>query len=592
MTTKLLCPGLFLIFFTLVCTVPSLQAQQPIIESLSRNGELVTMNMEPGSEATVEWAPTVTGPWSDTWAGLQGVVADSIGTIRVEVPMFYRVRSSILANPDPARLVRIAPGTFLMGSPDSEVDRNNDEGPQTTVTISKGFWMGRFEVTQQEYTDLFGGTPSSFQPPEYTADLNRPVESVTWNDATNYCAVLTNREQDAGRIPLDYEYRLPTEAEWEYACRAGTTTRFSHGDDPGYTNLGDYAWYGGNNTPDGTKPVGGKLPNPWGLHDMHGNVYEWCQDLYGSSYPGGSVTDPTGLGSGSSHVLRGGYWDEFGGGCRSALRDGGGGPAFASDNVGFRVVLAPVRLIEPTANMVFIEPGTFIMGSPDTEEDRNNDEGPQTTVTISRGYWMGKYEVTQQEYIDVTGLSNPSNIKPPTYTEDLNRPVERVSWNDAISYCAALTTQERNAGRITSGYEYRLPTEAEWEYACRAGTTTRFSYGDDPGYFQLELFGWYIDNSDTGSGIMTHPVGQKFPNPWGLYDMHGNVFEWCQDWYGNYPGGSVTDPTGLGSGSIRVFRGGGWFYRGWSCRSAGRYGRGPTIADGLVGFRVVLAPVQ
>ena len=582
-----------LVVLALTGTFGPAHAQEPIIESLSRNGELVTMNMEPGSEATVEWAPTVTGPWSDTWAGLQGVVADSIGTIRVEVPMFYRVRSSILANPDPARLVRIAPGTFLMGSPDTEMDRNNDEGPQTTVTISKGFWMGRFEVTQQEYTDVIGSNPSYFKAPDGTEILNRPVESVSWFDATNYCGMLTERERSSGRITSGYEYRLPTEAEWEYACRAGTTTRFSYGDDPGYTQLELFGWYYDNSdTGSGkmTHPVGQKFPNPWGLYDMHGNVYEWCLDWYGN-YPGGSVTDPTGLGSGSSRVLRGGFWEEFGGGCRSALRDGGGGPAFASDNVGFRVVLAPVRLIEPTANMVFIEPGTFIMGSPDTEEDRNNDEGPQTTVTISKGFWMGRFEVTQQEYTDVIG-SNPSYFKAPDGTEILNRPVESVSWFDATNYCGMLTERERSSGRITSGYEYRLPTEAEWEYACRAGTTTRFSYGDDPGYTQLELFGWYYDNSDTGSGKMTHPVGQKFPNPWGLYDMHGNVYEWCLDWYGNYPGGSVTDPTGLGSGFFRVHRGGYWNRDGRDCRSAFRYGGDPTSAYFDIGFRVVLAPVQ
>ena len=195
---------------------------------------------------------------------------------------------------------------------------------------------------------------------------------------------------------------------------------------------------------------------------------------------------------------------------------------------------------------------------------------------------MGIYEVTQQEYVEVTSLANPS-----FFTGDVNRPVERVSWNDATSYCSLLTTQERGAGRIPSSYEYRLPREAEWEYACRAGTTTRFSYGDDPGYTELSDHGWYSDNS----GSTTHPVGQRGSNPWGLYDMHGNVYEWCLDWLGSYPGDHVTDPTGPTSGSFRVRRGGSWNDLGRNCRSALRNRFDPAIRSLNVGFRVVLAPV-
>ena len=145
--------------------------------------------------------------------------------------------------------------------------------------------------------------------------------------------------------------------------------------------------------------------------------------------------------------------------------------------------------------------------------------------------------------------------------------MEQVSWNDAVAYCAALTTRGRNAGRIPADYEYRLPTEAEWEYACRSGTTTAFSYGNDnpPDYDSLTHYGWYSGNS----GGTTHPVGQKLPNAWGLYDMHGNVWEWCQDWYTQLlPGGSVTDPTAPRVGSNRMMRGGCWSNDD-RCRSAG-----------------------
>ena len=170
----------------------------------------------------------------------------------------------------------------------------------------------------------------------------------------------------------------------------------------------------------------------------------------------------------------------------------------------------------------------------------------------------------------------------------MNRPVERVSWNDAINYCAKLTEKEHQAGRLPSEYVYRLPTEAEWEYAARAGSTARFSYGDDPGYTKLKDYAWY----DSNSSSTTHPVGQKLANAWGLYDMAGNVWEWCLDWYGKYPGGNVTDPRGPASGSPRVFRGGSWDSVAWHCRSAIRYGGDPGGRYGIFGFRVVLAPGQ
>ena len=167
-----------------------------------------------------------------------------------------------------------------------------------------------------------------------------------------------------------------------------------------------------------------------------------------------------------------------------------------------------------------------------------------------------------------------------------------MSWHDAVAYCAALTERERAAGRIARNSEFRLPTEAEWEYACRAWTSTRFSYGDDPGYTNLTNYAWYMDNSEG----QTHPVGQKLPNPWGLYDMHGNVFEWCQDWFGDYAGGIALDPQGPASGSDRVFRGGNWSYEdviARNCRSAYRYIYFyPGGGDYGSGFRAVLATGQ
>jgi formylglycine-generating enzyme required for sulfatase activity len=226
----------------------------------------------------------------------------------------------------------------------------------------------------------------------------------------------------------------------------------------------------------------------------------------------------------------------------------------------------------------WIAAGTFTMGSSSTELDRASDEDPRAQVTISRGFWMSKYETTQEEYQSVMG-SNPS-----FYKGDARRPVERVSWLDATAFCSKLTARELEAGRLPTGYAYRLPTEAEWEYACRAGSQTRFEYGDDPNYNLLDEYAWH-------DGITTHPVGLKRPNAWGLYDMHGNVFEWCSDWYGNYPGGTLTDPLGPKTGSARVIRGGGSLSTPRDLRSARRIARTPDWG-GTVGIRLIVLPNQ
>lgn len=242
-----------------------------------------------------------------------------------------------------------------------------------------------------------------------------------------------------------------------------------------------------------------------------------------------------------------------------------------------------VAFAAPT-NMIFIPPGTFRMGSPANEAGRFDWEGPQTAVTISRGFWMGKFEVTQGEYLAVVG-TNPSSP-----LEGTNLPVNNVSWLDATHYCAALTARERAAERIPTNCVYRLPTEAEWEYACRAWTSTPFSYGEDPGYTNRGDYAWYSENS---SGKL-HAVGQKRPNPWGLYDMHGNALEWCQDWAGLYAGGTAIDPKGPASGSARVLRGSCYACHNYAgdCRSAIRNSWPESTVSSAAGFRCVLVPSQ
>ncbi|MEK7677399.1 MAG: formylglycine-generating enzyme family protein [Verrucomicrobiota bacterium] len=233
------------------------------------------------------------------------------------------------------------------------------------------------------------------------------------------------------------------------------------------------------------------------------------------------------------------------------------------------------------SNMVWIAPGTFIMGSPTNEAGHETLESPQTQVTLSRGFYLGKYEVTQGEYLAVVG-ANPSQ-----FTGDLNRPVEEVSWRDATNYCARLTERERAAGRIPADYGYRLPTEAEWEFTCRAGSLLPYGIDYTSGAVEsLYDYAWVFVNSSS----TTHRVGAKRPNPWGLYDMHGNVLEFCLDRFGDYPGGSVVDLLGPSAGTNIVARGGCWGTYAVESRSAVRYPGDLTDHLNITGFRVVLAP--
>jgi formylglycine-generating enzyme required for sulfatase activity len=218
-----------------------------------------------------------------------------------------------------------------------------------------------------------------------------------------------------------------------------------------------------------------------------------------------------------------------------------------------------------TMKMVLIRPGKFLMGSPDSEQDRYARECPQHAVTISNPFYLGATEVTQAQYQAVMG-TNPSHFRGPT------NPVETVSWYDAAEFCKKLAEK--------TGQPVRLPTEAEWEYASRAGSKTRFCSGDSDD--ELAKYAWHWGNSEW----KPHPVGRKKPNAWGLYDMHGNVEEWCADWYGEYPKGPATDPSGPASGYARVVRGGSFFYVGTGpFRCADRGSPAPAARNYTLGFR-------
>ncbi len=240
-----------------------------------------------------------------------------------------------------------------------------------------------------------------------------------------------------------------------------------------------------------------------------------------------------------------------------------------------------------------IPPGEFLMGSPDDEEGRWTDEGPQHRVRISRPFFLGVHPVTQSQWESVMG-SNPSDFSSDgLFGERVSRmstgdfPVDSVSWGDTQSFLKKLNEQATATGGV-----YRLPTEAEWEYACRAGTTTRFYFGDDP--TDLDEFGWYSGNTGGWSDGRPHRVGVKRPNAWGIYDLHGNVWEWCQDRLsGDYETNSPReDPTGPPTGSYRVNRGGSWDEDAEFCRSASRGGSTPGRRRNDLGFRLVLSVVR
>ena len=241
------------------------------------------------------------------------------------------------------------------------------------------------------------------------------------------------------------------------------------------------------------------------------------------------------------------------------------------------VPVASEKAIENSIGMKFvpIPAGTFTMGSPAGEKDRSSDE-TQHQVTLTKSFYMGRTEVTQGQWKKVMGTE-------PWKGESLVRegddyPAVYISWDDAVEFCKKLSAKENRV--------YRLPTEAEWEYACRGGTKTAFSFGDDEG--ELSKYAWFAFNADSIGEDYAHQVAQKLPNAFGLHDMHGNVYEWCSDWFSEYPSGPLTDPQGPNTGSSRVLRGGSWYVGPNYVRCAHRYFNTPGHRYYNYGFRLLL----
>lgn len=551
-------------------------------------------------------------------------------------PVEEPVKTSFTVNGVSFDMVEVQGGSFLMGgTPEQGDEVKNREKPVHQVTLSS-YNIGQTEVTQELWLAVMGANPSY-----HVGDLQRPVEQVSWTDCIEFISTLN---QLTGK-----SFRLPTEAEWEYAARGGKQSqgyRYAGGND-----MDAVSWYI-DNSENTTHPVAIKSPNELGLYDMTGNVWEWTSDWF-AMYSEDPQVNPAGPGTGNNRVLRGGCWngdanynrisyrDNFtptgsnsSGGMRlvldvdnsskfrlsetvlkvevddtksiNILNGGGnytvaGGTDYVSTSInanqltvtgiatgtttvyvtdvetGATAVIAVIvterQDEEFTVNgvsfkMVTVDGGTFTMGATDEQgSDFNANERPVHQVTLS-DYKIGQTEVTQELWQAVMG-SNPSN-----FTGDLQRPVDKVSWNDCQEFISKLNQ--------LTGKSFRLPTEAEWEFAARGGKLSQgFKYA---GSNTVDDVAWYKDNSES----MTHPVATKAPNELGLYDMSGNVFEWCHDWFGNYSGDAQTNPTGPTSGTYRSCRGGGWGYNDTYCRVSYRSYHSMTSRYDRIGLRLAL----
>ncbi len=426
----------------------------------------------------------------------------------------------------------------------------DDDKPPHKVTLNS-FNIGKFEITQAQWLEVMGENPS------YFVGCNEcPVEGVDWNDVQEFIRKLN--------VQTGMNYRLPTEAEWEFAAKGGNESK-------NYVYIGSHdlnlvAWWG-DNSGEKVHPVGTLKSNELGIYDMGGNVWELCYDWY-DKYSSLSGRNPIGPREGEFRIRRGGGFMEESIFYDPTMRDFMH-PSLKGMNTGFRLVL-PVKLeveIEEP-EMVYVEGGSFQMGS----ERFSAAEKPIHTVKLS-SFNIGKYEVTQAQWKAVMGI-NPSN----NFGCD-NCPVENISWNDAQNFI-------RELNKLT-GKNYRLPTEAEWEYASKGGNRSKgYIYS---GSNDINSVAWFKDNS----GGNTHVSGGKEANELGIYDMSGNVWEWCFDWYDRYNSYSQTNPTGSSDSSnlLRVLRGGSFDYSNISSSCAFRNGFGPNGKGEMFGFRLVL-PVE
>ncbi len=469
-------------------------------------------------------------------------------------------------------IIYVAPGSFMMGS-----EKEEESSPVHKVTLTKGFWLGKYEVTQKQWASVMGSNPSKRQ----GDDL--PVDAVSWVGCQAFIRKL-NKELGSDMV------RLPTEAEWEYACRAGATGDFS-----GTGNLDDMGWYGKNSKRQ-THPVGQKQANAWGFYDMHGNVWEWCNDWF-DKYQKGEVSDPVGPSSAEKRILRGGSFgstreiycfsshrlysnpedDSPSHGilgfrlCMSADRDapsgrgalrGSGAPAASDGGAAEPPAKVVAQAPAPAANgkeisvklatgvtldFVPCPAGSFEMGCADF------DQSPEFKhkVTITRPFWIGKYQVTRGVWAQYSKDIRTSDEK--EMYGGKNAAMVDISFHEVLQFCDWLN--HRRKASLPKGYVFRLPTEAEWEYALNANggspNNPYIKWRDGDKSVESQIMVTYDDYKIIANKYnvkkMSKPyscppmtVGTKKPNDWGLYDMLGNGREFVLDtldnsgWTGKY----------------------------------------------------------
>lgn len=487
------------------------------------------------------------------------------------------------------------------------------ENPIHTVQLSYHFYISPYEITQQQYQNLMNVNPSHF------VGDSLPVENITWYDAILFCNELSKIENFdtvytytsilegvAGEqcviesVQIDYNkngYRLPTEAEWEYACRGNTKTEYYWKKSPQ-----DFAWFH-SNSKGKTHTVGQKEPNQFGLYDMCGNVYEWCNDwLLMDYYEMSPKKNPIGPSGEIAYrrVIRGGGFNDDLDHLRSGYRMMCEPFRWGSE-LGFRVARGSFTPgnVDDEYKMIHIEKNaTFTMGSTKGEVW----EKPKHPVTLTYEYWLGETEVTQKEFKNVMNI-NPSRFK------HVDRPVENINWFEIILYCNK-KSKRHNYDTVYSYSEqigtpgdscilldvkidltkngYRLPTEAEWEYACRGETTTEWYWGDRDK--DIDKYAWYYENSNSKS----QRVAQKKPNKLGFYDMSGNLFERCHDWWSfdYYEHSPQKNPTGPSTGFLHVLRGGSWGDDLQNTRSAYRVMGEPEGKGNDTGFRLARGSIR
>jgi len=541
-------------------------------------------------------------------------------------------------------MIFVEGGTFVMGCTLEQGNCETSERPTRKLALSD-FFMGEFQVTQELWYAVMGksvqqqwlahaiaereilkklGGSSTFDIGFFSVeDFNKviplngigntyPMYFISYNECELFCHRLN--QLLAAQLPEGYKFRIPTEAQWEYAARGGKKSkdyRYSGSD-----IVDEVAWYNANS--DGTThEVGSKIKNELGIYDMSGNVWEWCRDRFSENYYSSSVFfNPQGPDKGNIYVLRGGSWEQREWACRIATRHKDG-PTAIANNYGFRLVLEPPLLLESgftgfTGNftasrlasgknltfkihdqiieMLFVKGGTFEMGCPLENKNCDTIEKPARSVTLSN-FYMGKYVVTQKLWHTVMcttlqqqrDLAN-SNWK--IYGEGGRYPMYYVNYEECERFCEKLNVLLYD--QLPEGYSFVLPTEAQWEYAARGGSKSKGNIYS--GNNVVSKVAWWEGNS----GNTMRKVGLKSKNELGIYDMSGNVWEWCRDWFSGdyYAYGSTTNPQGPLTGTHRVLRGGSWNLPAWHSRVTTRFNYEPQTSSSNLGFRIALEPPE